>query len=348
MNASSSSQADVPRRAVLGIALGVGLAASSYGLVRLTSSDGSPSPAADDGTETAIRPLDAAELTFKRDPAARCTLVLDRDSKQVATLTDGARTVTMTGPARVLAEVASTGASVHSTTRVHLAPRAWSPEQESAPWVKPWLTRTYRDRRPDVLDIAMQYIQGAPERRDAKGVRYAGDAAFGPYGGPGEARLEASDFYDFLGVPWTFIDGVTKQPEARRLGAVDCSGYLRLVLGYRLGYPLLSGNTAGPGLPRRAYAMAGLGPGRLLIPDTGRQPTDLSRLLPGDLVFFITDDVPGIDHSGIYLGLDSDGKHRFISSRGNPNGPTMGDVSGRSVLDGASMFTRGFRAARRI
>ena len=51
---------------------------------------------------------------------------------------------------------------------------------------------------------------------------------------------------------------------------------------------------------------------------------------------------------GIYLGLDSGGQHRFISSREKANGPTMGDIGGTSLLDDGRFYSRGWRAARRI
>jgi len=96
--------------------------------------------------------------------------------------------------------------------------------------------------------------------------------------------------------------------------------------------------------------MATYGPGISVIANREVQPdpAELTKLQPGDLVFFQTDALPGIDHSGIYLGVDSQGKRRLISSRGEPDGPTMGDIGRMSVLDGNSPLTRGLRTARRI
>jgi len=84
---------------------------------------------------------------------------------------------------------------------------------------------------------------------------------------------------------------------------------------------------------------------------------DLSSLQPGDLLFFhgtpeIASDGPAtsthIEHSGLYLGIDDRGHHRFVSSRTSSNGPTMGDAGGESILDGTGHFATSLRTARRI
>ena len=81
-----------------------------------------------------------------------------------------------------------------------------------------------------------------------------------------------------------------------------------MVYGYRLGYPLLGTNNPGPGLPRRAYAIAENGPGVALIPNTGARVTAYDALQPGDLVFFeVEGSVDELDHVGIFVGIDSDG-----------------------------------------
>ena len=56
-----------------------------------------------------------------------------------------------------------------------------------------------------------------------------------------------------------------------------------------------------------------------------------------------------IEHSGIFLGVDSKGHYRFISSRSQANGPTFGDAGGTSILDGRDAYWAvRFRTARRI
>ncbi|WP_050669819.1 NlpC/P60 family protein [Luteipulveratus halotolerans] len=335
----------VPRRSVLLGAGVVGVTAVTGGVLWATWPDGPNGP-----PPSTYRPITADELRVERDDRAGLTRFRDGDGHLVATCTDQARTVTVRGPRRTLAEAETTAATVLSDSRVHLLPAPWAADHAVAATWRPWLVQTHNHPPLDVIDVCFQYVVGAPERVDSRGVRYAGDASYGPLGEDSESRLEASDFYDYLGRDWTFADGETKKYERRRLGAADCSGYLRLVLGYRLGLPLLSGNKEGPGLPRRAYAMAEHGPGRQLFRLKGERPGDHERdlLLPGDLVFFVTDGEDGIDHVGLFLGLDSDGRHRFISSRKKVDGPTMGDVGGLSVLDGKGLYARGWRSARRL
>ena len=112
--------------------------------------------------------------------------------------------------------------------------------------------------------------------------------------------------------------------------------------GYRSGYPLETGDPTGHALPRRAVMMAASGPGVPLLRDTAQQVTEFGPLQAADLVFFDADptDGPQIDHVGIYLGVDSDGRHRFLSSRKTANGPTLGNVGGASLLDGGGLYAR--------
>jgi cell wall-associated NlpC family hydrolase len=103
-------------------------------------------------------------------------------------------------------------------------------------------------------------------------------------------------------------------------------------------------------MPRRTFEICHSSPGILVIANTGAQVTDFARMHIGDLVFFDADpnDGPQIDHMGIYLGPDSSNQHRFISSRKTANGPSMGDVGGKSSLDGMGLYARSFRAVRRM
>ena len=103
-------------------------------------------------------------------------------------------------------------------------------------------------------------------------------------------------------------------------------------------------------IPRRAFEMYDIAPGVVTIRNSGVQSTAYNRLSPGDLVFFDASDDDGtqIDHVGRYLGLDSAGRHRFISSRKTVNGPTLGDTGGKSVLDGTGFYATSFRGARRL
>lgn len=269
----------------------------------------------------------------------------------VAVFTDRARTVRLTGPTRTFSEPRLTAAAVTLDAWIRLAPTEWTAGAERASWFRPWLDKALADRSPDVLAVAMEYVDGAERAKDAKGVQFSGDAEFGPLSEiDPDGRAENSDFYDYLGVSWTFSDGTKEKSSPAHLHSLDCSGYIRMVYGYRLGYPLRGTNVAGPGLPRRAFAMAGVGPGKLLIENRGKPARDYGVLQPGDLLFFNAGPVQGanIEHSGIYLGLDDSGHHRFLSSRAKANGPTMGDYGGDALLDGPGYWATRFRTARRI
>ncbi|HVK26203.1 MAG TPA: NlpC/P60 family protein [Actinokineospora sp.] len=280
---------------------------------------------------------------FERVAYPARTIARDAKGSIIATFTDGARTVVLTGPSRTFAEPRTTAATVTTTAWVRLAPEPWRAGAERADWFAPWFAATHSE--PDALAVAMEYIDGARARTDGAGVRYGGDAQFGPQA-PGEGRLEQSDFYDYLGVDWHFPDKI-RRPDPTRYGAVDCSGFVRLVYGYRLGYPTRADNAPGPGLPRRAYALAGHGVE--LVANTTATATDYTALQPGDLLFFDTEGAPDqLDHAGIYLGTDNTGHHRFISSRAMANGPTLGDLGGTSLLDDNGRYSRQWRAARRL
>ncbi|MGQ0838976.1 NlpC/P60 family protein [Actinokineospora sp.] len=290
-----------------------------------------------------------AEPGFERLTGPPRTVLRDAAGAIAAVFTDGARTVVITGPKRTFREPEATAASINTAAWVRLAPQPWQAGEENAAWFEPWFTEARQDTGPDVLAVAAQYLIGEPEEQDAEGVRFRGDASFGPVKATGAGRQEQSDFYDYLGTPWTFPDTRAQRPDADRYGAVDCSGYIRLVFGYRLGMPLLGTNTEGPGIPRRAYAISEFGPGVALVPNTRARATAYDLLQPGDLVFFEVEDDPAVlDHVGIYFGLDDRGHHRFISSRERINGPTLGDVGGTSLLDDGGYYSTAWRSARRL
>ncbi|MFF5014483.1 NlpC/P60 family protein [Streptomyces sp. NPDC001165] len=347
------------RRAVLGTIAGVATAGAAGGYAwehRGHGSDDRAGTTADGtGTGPSARPIGAH--SFERLSAPGRTVVRAADGGTLATFTDGARTAVLTGPNRTFSEPRTTTATVTTDAWVRVLPHAWQRGMEKSAWFKGWFAKALGDTSPDVFAVAFEYSSaGAPDKHKASGVRYAGTAHFGPRNPKVSNPLdfayydEQSDFYDYLGIPWTFPDGTRVQPEKARYGDVDCSGFQRLVWGYRMGIPLHNTNAQGSGLPRRAFAIAAYGPGRLVIPQTDERPTDLDVLQPGDLVFFaIIKGRPNfIDHVGIYMGLDDRGRHRFYSSRSAANGPTMGDLSGHALLDGTDFYARGFRAARRL
>lgn len=268
----------------------------------------------------------------------------------LATFTVGARTVTMRGVARTFAEPSTTTATVRSATWVRLLDKPFvASAGRLDTGTTAWLVTELQDRSPDVLAVAAQYVAASPTVRDASGRLVSSDASYGPVQ-PDGTRAEGSDFNDYLGVPWTYgsvVDGA----EADQADALDCSGFTRMVFGYRMGLPMTL-DPDGVRLPRRSVQMLASAPGVVTVPDVGVPPsaTQLSTLASGDLVFFdnSTDDGTAVDHVGIYLGVDSAGQPRFVSSRKTADGPTMGDLGGRSVLTGTGYYATGWRASRRL
>jgi hypothetical protein len=316
----------------------------AIGVTGYTTTLGGAAPAwgADGHPRRMAAPTADASGALRQERLASPERVVVRDDVGVlAVFTLGSRSVSLRGPERVFAE-STTTARVVTTTWVRLLPSPFTGAVD-----EDWLAAGLLDRSDDVLETARQYTTGAPEQRDESGLRIAGDASYGPLL-PDGTREEGSDFNDYLGIAWTYGTR-TDEPEAAQYGALDCSGFVRTVFGYRGGVPLTL-QPDGLALPRRAAQMADSGPGSMVIPNTGVRPSDLGALQAGDLVFFdaSTDDGTAIDHVGIFLGRDTAGAPRFLSSRKSVDGPTMGDVRGRSTLSGTGLYANSFRAARRL
>lgn len=295
----------------------------------------------DVGEDVAPSPMDGLSVTRAEDPAR--SIVEDADGEWIATFTDGAYTVTLAGPVREFDEPTATYA-VTTDRWVRILDAPFDGEVDGE-----WLATGRDDRSPDVLEVATEYFEDAPDVVDEDGVLISAAAEYGPLQ-PDGSRPVGSDWHDFRGVDATYGDDVDPaDPEEYR--SLDCSGYVRIVYGFRFGIPMSLRPDAGTTLPRRSFEQAADAPGVVLIPHEGTRPTDLQALDAGDLVFFDapSDDDGRIDHVGIYLGVDDGGQHRFIHSRRSHNGPTLGgDDSGASVLDGDGFFARGFRAGRRL
>lgn len=294
------------------------------------------------GPASLITDTGRTSWTYKKLTSPARVQVLDGGSTPLATFTLGARTVTVRGPQRVFAEPATTTAQVTSTTWVRLSPRPFAGTVDTA-----WLRQALDDGSPDVLATAAQYTTGAPVLYGVDGARIAGDADYGPLQSDG-TRTEGADFNDYLGVDRTY-GSVTDRPEPDQVRALDCSGFVRMVFGYRSRLPMTLAPD-GVGLPRRAADMLGSAPGVVTVPDRGVRPGSTAALSPGDLLFFdgSRDDGSVVDHVGIYLGLDETGAPRFLSSRKTVNGPTLGDVGGKSVISGTGHYALAWRAVRRL
>ena len=281
------------------------------------------------------------------------TKVKDSKNKWLATMTDGAYSVTLSGPRRTFAEPTATHAVTHATW-VRTLPAPFDGKLDKV-WLK-YALKANKQKVPDVVAIAMQYVKGAPEIFEGC-LQIAGDASYGPL--RDGKREEGSDFNDYLGIEWEYPEKLDK-PEKRQLHCLDCSGFIRMVWGYRHNLPGSDYADAVPlclktrsdhrAIPRRAIEICEAAPGVIIVPNTGVQVNDFSQLGVGDFVFFDADESDGarVDHVGIYLGLDAGGHYRFISSRKGANGPTLGDYKGKSILDGTGLYARSFRAVRRL
>ncbi|QHC31977.1 MULTISPECIES: NlpC/P60 family protein [unclassified Streptomyces] len=333
------------------------LAGSAYFTYDLRKDEQAKVPAAqtisDDGLMNSGQ--GTGKQTWERLNNPARSVLRDGKGAVVATFTDGARTATLKGPARTFAEPATTSTKVVTDDWVRLLPEPWTKGSESQQWFKDWFKQYAGSEEDDIFAFAFQYVQGAPVKKDAQGVQYAGHAFYGPYKPDGVDRYEQTDFYDYLGIPYTFRDGTTMRPRPDRLRSVDCSGYLRLVYGYRARYPLRASDAAGDGLPRTADGMARSTAGVDIVKIQGpgpwyERPKNIDVLQPGDLLFFKMDHRTGnhMDHSAIYLGPDTEGHKVFVSSRKEQNGPTIGDKGGVSRLDGNGFYAGLFRSAKRL
>lgn len=294
-----------------------------------------PVPAAAPVTES--QPV-TGEFDFRRLADPPRTVVTDGTGRVVATLTDAARTVNLLGPSRRFSEPASTGVGVTSQTWVRMLPGPWSAGAEREPWFRPWLDAALRDRGPDVLAVAAQHLPGAGD-----------DARFGVFDTDGDGRGDHSDFFDYLGQPWTYEDGRVEQPDPAQSGSVDASGFVRLVFGYRSGMPVRTdGDEQKGAIPRSTDDIAVDGPGAVIVPDRQSRVTDFGAIQAGDLVFFDTDPDRRADLVGICMGRDESGHLRFIASRQSADGPTMGDAGGASILDGQGEYPSAFRSVKRL
>ncbi|MFI8963454.1 NlpC/P60 family protein [Streptomyces sp. NPDC053493] len=213
----------------------------------------------------------------------------------------------------------------------------WTPglEQQIRAWAG--------DTSPDALAYAAMFLPFAPAVTDPArgGARVLGTSLYSRPDTKTGLRDVGADFFHYMWITWTF-DATAARTELtptneRYKGGLDCSGFVRMVYGYHMGIPMVLKDEADYSdrvLPRRSTAIASSGAG-VKIADGGDAAPPLDGLRIGDAVYFDTDVDPDLGgHIGIYVGVDQHGKKRFVSSRKTPNGPTMADVGGRSVLNG--------------
>ncbi|RSS82174.1 NlpC/P60 family protein [Streptomyces sp. WAC06614] len=338
------------------------LAGSAYFTYALRAQEQAKAPSVqmvqDKNITAALKAGDSTGQKWERVPSPARSVLRDAGGQVLATFTDGARTATLTGPSRTFTEPANTTTRVVTENWVRLMPEPWKQGAENTPWFKEWFKKYYGSQEDDLFAFAFQYGHQAPVKKDPQGVSYAGDASFGPLNPNGsvgnDLRLEQSDFFDYLGIPYTFRNGVKKQPQAARYRSMDCSGFVRTVFGYRARYPLMPDDTPGPGLPRTANGIARSALGTDVIPLKGvgaqARPASIDVIQPGDLLFFKLDarTKDRLDHTGIYLGTDTDGHQIFISSREEADGPTIGDKGGTSRLDGNGYYATTLRSVKRL
>lgn len=205
----------------------------------------------------------------------------------------------------------------------------------------------------DLLQIAMQFINGAVDIYNGQGYKIRGDAHYGPRDTDG-SLIEGSDFNDYMGITWTYVDSGDDPNEPAQIGCLDCSGYVRMCFGpVGLGMPVRVSGNDGNAIPRVSYQqMDPTSPGVTIIPNTGVVPTDFTALQVGDVVGFDADSDEGtssqIDHVGIYLGVDANDDYIFVSSRKSIDGPTFSVSGGASKLNGSGLYATTFRVAKRF
>ncbi|MGW6709643.1 NlpC/P60 family protein [Streptomyces sp. NPDC054956] len=227
----------------------------------------------------------------------------------------------------------------------------WTPELEQT--VRGWAASA----SPDVLAYAAMFLAGAPAvtggAGPAAGKQVLGEAGYG-YLDPQGLRYEGADFHEYMNLGWTFPDGAYTGPSSKQVGNLDCSGYTRMVYGYHFGVPVAAGeDTSRTRLPRKSRHMVDYAPGARIDQTDGTNPPAAQQLQPGDLLLFNADagdDNPTatVDHVGIYLGLDTAGQRRFLSSRKTGNGPTMSDLGGASLLDGTGTYAKKLHTVHRL
>ncbi|MFI8517658.1 NlpC/P60 family protein [Streptomyces sp. NPDC085481] len=231
---------------------------------------------------------------------------------------------------------------------------SWTPALEQQ--IRAWAG----DTSPDVLAYSSMYRPFAPAVTDPArgGAQVLGESGYSEADPVTGLRKVGADFHEYMGIDdWPFPNGETGKLEQSGHN-LDCSGFVRMVYGHHMGIPMvLYRNFDNVNLPRESKDQAASGPGVKIADGGVGQVPPLDGLRIGDAVFFDTDeDSDAGGHIGIYMGVDQKGKKRFVSSRKTPNGPTMSDLGGKSILDGdpkttesnGDLYTNTLRVIRRF
>ncbi|MEU5592732.1 hypothetical protein [Streptomyces sp. NPDC020298] len=165
----------VTKNPALFLVAGVMLAASCVLTLQFEHRSDRPWSSPGAGNQVRSGPLDYERIG---NPAR--TVARDRRGTVIATFTDGARTAVLTGPSRTFAEPRTTDAKVVTQNWVRLLPKPWARGAEQSGWFKGWLKTRRGSRDPDILATVLDYTAGAPDRKNAAGVRYSGAARYGP------------------------------------------------------------------------------------------------------------------------------------------------------------------------
>ncbi|MFJ5774628.1 NlpC/P60 family protein [Streptomyces sp. NPDC093094] len=209
------------------------------------------------------------------------------------------------------------------------------------------------DTSPDALTYSSMYRPYAPAVTDParQNAQTLGESGYSALLASGQREVGA-DFHEYMGLAWTFPSGesVTTTPDPKWLKNLDCSGFVRMVYGYHLGVPMgLAQDSERRYLPRTSQKQAASSPG-VVVAQATDAPPPLTALRIGDVLFWNDPDDGAVSHTGIYMGVDQHGRRRFVSSRKTPDGPTMGDIGGKSIIDGTAsdLYTDKLRVIRRF
>jgi len=193
-------------RVLVGLALSIAIIAPGVVLAEPAAARKASAPQSPPATSAS-----SLAFTYSRESEPARTVVTDGSGRWVATLTDGARTVSLAGPSRRFSE-RTAGATVEHGVWVRALESPYSGTVDET-----WLRAALNDTSPDVLAVGMQYVEGASDvTKD--GQRIAGDADYGPLQ-PDGTRQEGSDFNDYLGRSWTYGSSVD-EPEGEQPGVL--------------------------------------------------------------------------------------------------------------------------------